>query len=77
MEYYFQNMNFNKVNDDKIFWKTVKPRFWNKYKTANTIILTERYTIMKNDKLITETLNLKIYPNFDDQSLFSITNEKQ
>ena len=32
---------------------------------------------MKNDKLITETLNLKIYPNFDDQSLFSITNEKQ
>ena len=38
---YFQNMDVNKVNDNKMFWKTVKPRFLNKCKTANTIILTE------------------------------------
>ena len=32
---YFQNMDVNKVNDNKMFWKTMKPRFSNKCKTAN------------------------------------------
>ena len=27
------------VNDNKMFWKTVKPRFLYKCKTVNTIIL--------------------------------------
>ena len=44
----FQNMDFSKVNDNKMFWKIVKPRFSNKYKTANSIFLTERDMIMKN-----------------------------
>ena len=81
---YFQNMDVNKVNDNKIFCKTVKPRFSNKCKTANTIILTEGDMIIKNEKLIadtfnnyfaviTKTLRLKKHPNFDGQSLFSIT----
>ena len=81
---YFQNMNVNKVNDNKMFLKTVKPRFSNKCKTANTIILTEGNMIMKNEKLIadtfnnyfadiTKTLKLKKHPSFDGQSLFSIT----
>ena len=81
---YFQNMDANKVNDNKMFWKTVKPRFSNKCKTANTIILTEGDMIIKNDKLvadtfndyfadITKTLKLKQHPHFDAQSLFSIT----
>ena len=81
---YFQNMDVNKVNDNKMFWKTVKPRFSNKCKTANTIILTEGDMIIKNEKLIadtfnnyfadiTKTLKLKKHPNFDGQSLFSIT----
>ena len=38
---YFQNMDVNKVNDNKMFWKTVKPRFSNKCKTADTAILTK------------------------------------
>ena len=73
---YFQNMNVNKVNDSKMFWKTVKPRFSKKCKTANTIILTEGDMIIKNEKLIadtfnnyfadiTKTLKLKKHPNFD------------
>ena len=77
-------MDVNKVNDSKMFWKTVKPRFSNKYKTANAIILTEGDMIIKNDKLIagtfnnyfadiTNTLKLKKHPNLDGQSLFSIT----
>ena len=54
---YFQNMDVNKINDNKIFWKTVKPRFSNKCETANTIILTEVD--------IAKTLKLKKHPNFD------------
>ena len=77
---YFQNMDVNKVNDDKMFWGTVKARFSNKCKTANTIILTDGVMVTKNDKLIagtfnnyfadiTKTLKLKKHPNFDGQSL--------
>ena len=80
---YFQNMDVNKVNDNKMFCKTVK-RFQNKCQSANTIILTEVDLIMKNKKLIvdtfnnyfadiTKTLKLKKHPNFDGQSLFSLT----
>ena len=54
---YFQNMDLNKVNDNKMFWKTVKQRFSNKRKTANTIILTLGDMIIKNDKLTTDTFN--------------------
>ena len=68
----------------KMFWKTVKPRFSNKCKTSNTIILTEGDMIVRNEKLIahnfnnyfadiTKFLKLKKHPNFDGQSLFSIT----
>ena len=66
-----------------MFWKTVKPRFSNKCKT-DTTILTEGDMIMKNEKIIadtfnnyfadtTKTLKLRKHPNFDGQSLFSIT----
>ena len=54
---YFQNMDVNKVNDNKMFWKTVKPRFSNKCRTANRNILTEGDMIIKNEKLIADTFN--------------------
>ena len=57
---YYQNIDVSKVNDDKMFWKTVKPRFSNKCKTANTIVLTEGDMIMKNEKLIVDTLSITI-----------------
>ena len=80
---YFRSMEVNKVNDNKMFWKTVKPRCSNKCKTANTIILTEEDIIIKSVKIIadtfnnyfvdiTKTLKLKKHPNFDGQSLFNI-----
>ena len=50
-------MDINKVNDKKNVLETVKLRFSNKCKTANTIILTEGDMIMKNEKLIADTLN--------------------
>ena len=80
-------MDVNKVSDSKMFWKTVKPRFSNKCKTSNKIILSEGDAIVKSNKLIpdtfcinnyfagiTKTLKLKKHPDFDGQSLFSITN---
>ena len=50
-------MDVNRTSDNKMFWKTVKPRFSNKCKTANTIILTEADMMIKNDKLIADTFN--------------------
>ena len=44
---YLQNTDVNKVSDNKMFWKTAKPRFSNKCKTANTIILTEGDMVIK------------------------------
>ena len=44
---YFQNMDVNKVNDNKMFWKTVKPMFSIKGNTTNTIIFTEGDMIIK------------------------------
>ena len=44
---YFQNMEVSNANDNMI-WITVKPRFLNNCKTANTTILTERDLIMNN-----------------------------
>ena len=66
-----------------MFWRTIKSRFQIKAR-LQTIISTERHTIMKNEKLIanifnnyfseiTKTLILKIYRNCDGQSLSSIT----
>ena len=67
-----------------MFWKTVKPRFSNKGKSASTFILTEGDMIIKNEKLTAHTFNnyfadiakalkLNKHSNFDGQSLFSIT----
>ena len=50
-------MDVNKINDNKMFWKTMKPRFSNKCRTANTNILTEGDMITKNDKLIADTFH--------------------
>ena len=50
-------MDIGKVNDNKMFWKTAKPRFSNKCRTANTIILIEEDTIMKKEKPMADTFN--------------------
>ena len=50
-------MDVKKVNDNKMFWKTMKPKFSNKCKVANTIILTEGDMIIKNNKLTADSFN--------------------
>ena len=54
---YFNNLNSKSITDTKKFWKTVKPLFSNKSKTANTIILHENNRIIKDNKKISHTLN--------------------
>ena len=57
-----------------MFWKTVQPRISNQCNTAKIVLLTEEDMILKNEKLIADTLKLKKHPNVDGQSLSSITN---
>ena len=83
---YFSNINVNDLSDSKKFWKIVKPRFSNKCKTANSIILVEGENIIKDDQKIantfndffvniTKTLKLKKQPDFDSESISSITDK--
>ena len=53
---YFQNININSVNDNKIFWKTVKPNFSNKNNT-HKIILVENGEIISENKKTAEVFN--------------------
>ena len=81
---YFSNININDIKCNKDFWKVVKPSFSNKCKTANNIILVEDNTIISTEKEIADTFNdhfsnitkslhLKSHPDFNDKTLFEIT----
>ena len=53
---YFQNINIKSVNDNKKFWKTIKPNFSNKNKTQK-IILVENGEILSENVKIAEVFN--------------------
>ena len=70
-----------KTNDDnKIFWKTVKPLFGNKIKCKSQIALAEGNNLVTDDKVLAKTFNKflvsvpatlgikheKLPPNYDD-----------
>ena len=40
-----------------MFWKTIRPKFSNKCKTANTIFLVEDEKILQDEKTIVNTFN--------------------
>ena len=54
---YFNNSDVKNVTDNKKFWKTIKPKFSNKCKTANTIILVENEKKSQDEKAIANTFN--------------------
>ena len=54
---YYENIDVKQISDSKKFWKTIRPSFSNKTKTANTIILSEKDDIIKEEKIIAKTLN--------------------
>ena len=56
---YFENLNINFVNENKTFWKTVKPYFSNKNMKNSKIVLVE------NNEIITDnTKNAEIMNNY-------------
>ena len=49
---YFKNIDLKNVKDNKKFWKTITPKFSNKCKTANIIILVENEKSYRMTKLL-------------------------
>ena len=49
---YFKNIDLKNVTDNKKFCKTITPKFWNKCKTANIIILVENEKSYRMTKLL-------------------------
>ena len=69
---YFTNLNMKDITDSKTFWKTIKPNFYEKGSSSMKIILSEKGSILNDNKKvcntmnnyfvnITKTLNLKPY----------------
>ena len=54
---YFSNIDVKNVTGNKKFWKTITPKFSNKRKTANTIILVEDVKILQDEKAIVNIFN--------------------
>ena len=54
---FFNNLNTSFVNDNKLFWKTVKPFFSNKGSFGNKIKLVENDELLQDDKNIAEEMN--------------------
>ena len=54
---YFNNIDVKNVTYNKKFWKTIRPKFSNKCKTANTIILVEIEKILQDEKATANPFN--------------------
>ena len=48
---YFRNINIQSINDNNIFWKTIKPNFSDKNKTHNIILVDDGEIISDNTKI--------------------------
>ena len=59
---FFINLNTSFVNDNKLFWKTVKPFFSNKGSFGNKIKLVENDEVWYDDSKIAEEMN-KFFKN--------------
>ena len=54
---YFENLNINSVNDNKTFWKTIKPFFTDKNKNNGKIVLVENKEIIMENRINAEIMN--------------------
>ena len=54
---YYQNIKMDDLNDNKKFWKTVKPIFTNKGSKSSKIILVENEEILSDTAKISEIMN--------------------
>ena len=54
---YFENLDINFVNENKTFWRTVKPYFSNKNLKNSKIILVENNEIITDNRKNAEIMN--------------------
>ena len=63
---YYNNLDLNKITDNKKFWKTVKPLLSRKVSIANSITLINENQIVSDENKVAETLN-KFFLNAVDK----------
>ena len=54
---YFNDIDIKSVNDNKKFWKAIKPYFSNKGLDSNKIFLSEKGRLIKDPTAIAATMN--------------------
>ena len=54
---YYNNLNLNKITDNKKFWTTIKPLFSDKNNSTRNITLIENDIIISSDKSVAEIMN--------------------
>ena len=54
---YYKNIDLKSLNDNRKFWKTVKPLFSCKVKTTSSVTLLENDEIVSDDKAVAEIFN--------------------
>ena len=68
---HYENLRLSDVNDNKKFWKTVKPLFGNKIKCKRQIAFAEGNNLVTDDKVLAKTLGVKyekLPSNYDDSN---------
>ena len=73
----FNKLNHFFVNDNKLFWKTIKPFFAHKESSGSNIKIVEKDEILQDDKKIAEELStfFKNAVSLDINENFSIINQ--
>ncbi len=54
---YYANSDLKSLNDNRKFWKTVKPLFSGKIKTSSSVTLLENGELISDDKAVAEIFN--------------------
>ena len=54
---YFENINVKDINDNKKFWKTIKPFFSNKGLNTNKLMLIENNNLISEESVLANTMN--------------------
>ena len=57
---YYEALKLSDLNDNKVFWKTVKPFFGNKTKCKSQIALVEVNNLVADDKVLTKTFFVNV-----------------
>ena len=54
---YFENINVKDINDNKRFWKTIKPFFSNKGLNTNKLMIIEKNNLISEESILANTMN--------------------